>query len=296
MRVYQHIIDTMAIKTTLNSIPHHWVVRDLSERDYGVDLMIEIFRKAGSNDKGHHFYDATGQVYYLQLKGTNSEFEYDEEQETLSYPIDRSTLLYVEKFSTPFILFRVSVVAGKEKVHFLWLQRYIMEVLDFDVPDWRERKRKAKEGEEEKYQESFTVKIPKSNVLPDNFLKIEKIASRIKYIEEHSEFYERFGTVKSYLAAIIAHRLDAEGYSLLRKELNRIKRFETLFDYNNCCINSSCVDELLEYVNNTERGLTTPHDFEDFPHNFNFGLLYDESKYRISMEEFIADHDGDTAY
>lgn len=296
MRVYQHIIDTMAIKTTLNSIPHHWVVRDLSERDYGVDLMIEIFSKAGTNEKGHDYFEATGHVCYLQLKGTNSEFEYYEENETLSYSIDKSTLLYVERFSTPFILVRVSVVAGKEKVHFLWLQRYIMEVLDFQIPDWRERKRKVKEGEEEEYQESYTIKIPMSNVLPGGSTKIEKIAARIKYIEEHSEFYERYGTVKSYLNTIIDNNLDAEGYSFLRKELSRIKRFDTLFEYNNCCIDRSCVDELLEYVNNTERGLVAPIEDEDFPHNFNFSTLYDESNLRISMEEFIADNDGDTVY
>ena len=71
MRTYQHIIDTASVKLTLNSLPDYWVIRDLNERDYGIDLMIEIFTKSGFDKQGHETYDATGQICYLQIKGTN---------------------------------------------------------------------------------------------------------------------------------------------------------------------------------------------------------------------------------
>jgi hypothetical protein len=295
MRVFQHIIDTMAIKATLNSIPHHWVVRDLSERDYGIDMMTEIFRKDGSNKYDHDFYEATGEICYLQLKGTSSGFEYNDDN-TLSYSLDKKTLLYVEKFSTPFILLRVSVAEGQEKIHFVWLQRYIMEVLDFQIPDWRELQRKAKGDEEEKEQESYTIRIPKSNILPVMSPKIERIASRIKYIEEHAEFHERFTNIKLYLQDIIERGLDFPNFNHLQLELNRISRFATLFAHNNCCIDQGCVNDLSAYLLKVEQGSVTPENLESFPHHFNLSLLYDESMYRISMDTFLADHIGDTAY
>jgi len=295
MRVYQHIVDTMAVKTTLNAIPHHWVVRDLSERDYGIDLMVEIFRKVGSNKHGHDYYDTTGAVCYLQLKGTDEEFEYDDDG-VLSYSLDKNTLLYVEKFSTPFILVRVSVVDKKEKIHFLWLQRYIMEVLDFEIPDWRERKKKSKEGEKEEYQNSFTIRVPKSNSLPEKADKIEKIASRIKYIEEHSEFHGRWMKIESHLAGIVSQPDDYDGFNDLFKEVGRIKRFNTLFSYNDCCIDGDCVNELTEYIKRVEQGVETPTELEHYPHNYNFGLLRDEGRLRIDMEKIIADHEDDTTY
>lgn len=43
MRTQSHIIDTKAVKAVMAQLPDHWVVRELSERDYGIDLLVEIF-------------------------------------------------------------------------------------------------------------------------------------------------------------------------------------------------------------------------------------------------------------
>jgi len=284
MRVSQHVTDTKAVKATINAIPDHWVVRDLSERDYGIDLTIEIFRHSGTNIHGD-YYDATGETCYLQLKGTITPFVYNRDG-SLSYSMDKDSLLYVEKFSIPFVLVRVCVAEGHQKIHFLWLQRYIMDVLDFEVPDWREGT-----------QDSYTLRIPAANVLPEKSLKIENIASRIKYVEEHVEYFERLTTIKPLLLYARHGELEANTFQDLRKEARRIKRLRTLLSRNNCCIRETDVDDLMNFIDACEKGVTYElAKDEDYPHQYNFELLYDENMYRISMETFIAENEDETLY
>ena len=106
MRTYQHIIDTKAIKQVLNAIPNYCVIRELTERDYGIDLMIELFSEIGKNKHGHLTYDTSGHVCYLQVKGIDEEPKINED-DTISFTINKKSLYYVEKFSTPFLLLRV---------------------------------------------------------------------------------------------------------------------------------------------------------------------------------------------
>lgn len=49
MRTYQHVIDTKSIKKLLNLFPNEWVIRELTARDYGTDLVIEIFTLVRNN-------------------------------------------------------------------------------------------------------------------------------------------------------------------------------------------------------------------------------------------------------
>jgi|GEM_PF-2265631 hypothetical protein len=37
-----HVLETMSYKVFNNSIPDHWIVREMTERDYGFDAMLEI--------------------------------------------------------------------------------------------------------------------------------------------------------------------------------------------------------------------------------------------------------------
>ncbi|HEV8512316.1 MAG TPA: DUF4365 domain-containing protein [Cyclobacteriaceae bacterium] len=194
MRTYTHIIDTKAIKITLNSIPDHWVVRELTERDYGIDLMIEIFRESDRVDKNKRaVYEATGHVCYLQIKGTNEEILINDD-ETVSYQVEKKFLLNAEKYSTPMLLVYVSTInpIKNHQVYFVWVQRYIIDVLEAAVPDWRSK------------QESYSFKIPIRNSLPLNAEKIEhRIAPRIKYLEEHSEFYEKYTLYREAFPAMV---------------------------------------------------------------------------------------------
>lgn len=58
-----HIKETDSWKVLQNSVPSTWIVREVSERDYGVDCYIEIVGNDGS---------VTGDLLSVQLKGTES--------------------------------------------------------------------------------------------------------------------------------------------------------------------------------------------------------------------------------
>jgi hypothetical protein len=286
MRTYQHIIDTKAVKLTLNAMPDHWVVRDLSERDYGIDLMVEIFSEQGKDEFGHSFYDATGRVCYLQVKGTNSKFSLNTDQ-SVSFNIDKKSLLYVEKFATPFILVRVCTLDNEKTVYYCWLQRFILEVLDKKKPDWRE-----------KTQEKFAVRIPSTNSLPSNPLKIEKIAGRIKYIEEASEFYEKYTMMKPGFESMIKGKFTPSLFDSFINDLKRIKNLTTLLELNNCQINQADISILIQFIDDIKNGKQKPKSIKDFPDPimFNLDLLESDNFMRMALEELIAENEGDTVY
>lgn len=284
MRTYQHVIDSKAVKTTINSIPDRCVVRGLSERDYGIDLMIEIFKLHGIDEHGHEIYDSSGHICYLQIKGTNSEIRVNSKTQAVHFQIERKLLFYVEKFPVPFILIRTCTQEGKEKVYFIWLQRYIIEVLDIESPDWRT-----------KDQESYTLRIPASNILSRRFDKIEAIAARIKYVEEFSEYFERYQCFNGWYQGLLNGSFT--NYPLMLAELNRIKHLGTLLNYNNCCINPDCINELITYIKDLRDGkIVPPANIEDFPHYFNLDLLHSSNQSQMFIETFVAENSLDTVY
>ncbi len=284
MRNYQHVVDTKAIKKTLNSIPDYCVVRDLTERDYGIDLMVEIFEKNGEDKNGHDTFDATGHVCYLQIKGTNTEINKNKNSDTVSFSVEKKLLFYVEKLATPFILVRVCTLHTKEVVYFLWLQRYISDILDTKHPNWRTDETK----------ETYTVRIPIKNSLPDNFEKIKKVAARIKYIEELSEFHERYQYFNNMYHSIIADKF--YDYPLILSELNRIKNLNTLLNFNNLCIRQESIVELTQYLESVRDGIIRPSTMEDFPNNFNLEQLHQSNKSLMFIEEFVAENEDDTVF
>ena len=58
-----HIKETASWKILQNSVPSEWMVRGVSERDYGVDCYIEMVGRDGS---------VRGDLLSIQLKGTES--------------------------------------------------------------------------------------------------------------------------------------------------------------------------------------------------------------------------------
>ena len=285
MRTYQHIIDTKAIKQILNVIPDYCVVRELTERDYGIDLMIELFEECGENKHGHTLYDSSGHLCYLQIKGTDIQLKATEDN--IHYSLSKDSLKYIEKFSTPFILVRVSTSPKSKKIYFVWLQRYVSDVLDIENPDWRTSKTK-----------SCVIKIPMHNTLPESFEKIERIAWRIKYIEEQAEFHEKYTEIKMGLRNIVQthDKFGDRNFIVILRELNRLSHLHTLLKYNNCCIGAESIQELIEYIKNVRRGLISPNRMSDFPHKHNLNLLRTSNQSTRFIEEMEAELYGDTIY
>lgn len=284
MRTYQHIIDTKAVRQVLSIVPEHCVVRGLTERDYGIDLMIEMFSKAGVNKHGHEFYDSTGHICYLQLKGTDKELV-PNSKGNIGCSIEKKFLFYAEKLSTPCILMRVCTQAGKEKIYFIWIQRYISDILDIVDRNWRIDS-----------EESLTVYIPAQNILPDNFEKIERISWRIKYLEELAEFHETYTDLTSAFKALINFKDKYEFFSDIIAALTRLSNLSTLLKQNNCCIDRQSILDLIDYIKEVKNGTKTPNKLEDFPDNFNLELLRTSTASTRFVEELEAENEGRTIY
>lgn len=285
MRTEQHIIDTRSIKRVLSILPDHWVIRELTERDYGIDLLIEIFEKGGKDKNGYDIYDSTGAIFHAQVKGTSRALNVKED-DNISFSLDKKALFYTERFSTPFLLFRVDVSSDSADSYFLWIQRYVRDVLDSTDPAWRTDT-----------QAKISVNIPKHNDISSNFEKIEKIASRPRLIQETVEFCESYFHLSSQLENAAAGNFVINKDSLAHMVLlaRQIRNLQTIFKYNSCSINKSCAEKLLSFVESL-----TPNSpasvFHNIPHKYNFDLLANSIHGMTDIENFIAEYDEGTVY
>jgi hypothetical protein len=147
-----HQTDTLAVRKIFTALSENWVIRDLSERDYGIDLMLEYF-----NDN-----NPTGQVVYFQCKGTKSTIE--PSGNVVKFQMPKKTLLYAELFPEPFFLVYTST--NKDgPVYFVWLQKYISHVLDKSQQNWRTET-----------TETININIPVVNRIGDNQEKLISIS------------------------------------------------------------------------------------------------------------------------
>ncbi len=263
-------------------LPHHWVVRQLTERDYGIDLMVEIFTLGPKDAKGKDAFAATGSVFHIQIKGTAEPLK-PVGAGTINCSIDKKSLSYVERFSIPFFLFRVSV-ADPPTVYFLWIQRYIKDVMDRETPMWREDE-----------ETSINVRIPPENKLPDGITKVERIAFQPKYLEELAEFSESYTDIESRISAIRTgtHGVNKKVIEDLKNRALRFQRLIVLLTRNQCCINSQSVDKLIQYI----IGLETPEGrSKEPPEAFNFDMLAQSMTGMDMLSNFVLESDGLSAY
>jgi len=286
MRTYSHIIDTKSIKKVLNSFPDYWVVRDLSERDYGTDLLVEIFSTAEKDINRNTEYFSTGYICNLQVKGTNEPLKISSDN-SIHFSFGKKALLYVEKFSIPFVLLRVDVSTKEGNIYFLWLQRYIKDVLDHEKPNWRDCE-----------QKSFTLKIPSKNILSTNYKKIEIISSYIKYREELVEFIEIFTEMhagwEGLSKGIIIYTDDA--YKEVKLNLMKISRLTTLFSMNKSHVKKSFVVDLYDFICDIEKNREKENQIFNYPHKYEFSCLLNGVGKLSAVENFYADRNNDVVY
>ena len=143
-RTESHIIDTLAVRKVIAALSANWIIRDITERDYGIDMMVEYFN-------GHQ---PTGRIAFFQVKGTSKPILLQDEQ--VGFSLHRKTLGYAECFTVPFFLLYCDVNDTAGTVYYVWLQKYIMTTLHKQSPDWRTAK-----------QENYTIYIPARNRLPE---------------------------------------------------------------------------------------------------------------------------------
>ena len=98
--------------------------------------------------------NATGQVLLFQIKGTEKDIIFKDG--LVSFDIPTKTLIYSERFVTPFILAVCPINHEKQIFYYLWIQEYIKSVLNFDNPDWRNNKSTTR------------IKLLENNIMPGN--------------------------------------------------------------------------------------------------------------------------------
>jgi hypothetical protein len=144
IRPEAHEVDTLARRQVPRALPASWEHRESTGRDYGIDMIVELF-ESGS---------ATGAFLLFQIKGTQSEIDCD--VSNLAFDVPVRTLNYSELFIAPILLVSCPVNTEPPVFYYLWLQEYIRIVLDHDNPSWRSNRRTAR------------VKIPVDNRMPGN--------------------------------------------------------------------------------------------------------------------------------
>lgn len=84
IRCPNHIRETSSFKVFSKNIPNNWLIREISERDYGIDALIELVNP----DR-----QVTGEFISIQLK-SKSQVKFDSEGKHRNYSINKSTTNY----------------------------------------------------------------------------------------------------------------------------------------------------------------------------------------------------------
>lgn len=163
LRPEAHEIDTLARRKVPLSFPDSWENREMTGTDYGIDMIIEIFKDGC----------ATGSQLSLQIKGTKTPI-FAGENVLFDMPVN--TLKYSEMFITPVLLALCPVDNCANGFYYLWLQEYIKIVLDQDSPNWRNNKTTVR------------VRIPSGNYMPGDETKLAFISDFPKRIFDWCQY------------------------------------------------------------------------------------------------------------
>lgn len=249
-RIETHRIDTLAVRRLMSLLSADWIIRDLSERDYGIDLMLEYF-------DGER---PTGKTAFFQVKGQRDPIAISRANTVNFHQFPVKTLLYAEHFPEPFFLVHLSIERD-EPIYFLWLQRYIQLELDNSQPDWRDL-------------DDVTLRIPVGN----NFLteegRVLDIVSRNVMLKKAM----RFLTDYYYWDKHIDELIEAE--NLLMKDvcISFVEKFKTY---------TSFFVEIIERIGGTfelefDQAITHIHTLHDFHSD------YETKEWLRSFREDIA--------
>jgi hypothetical protein len=181
----------VARRRVASALPDEWVERELTGRDYGIDLLVELFEGARS----------TGSSLLLQIKGRDSRWP---EMAELITPFPVRTLRYAETITTPVLGVFCPIREPSPSFGFLWLQEYIQVVLDRARPGWRD-------------QRTVTLRIPAENRVPGADV-------RLKWIAAYPQRLRALGQL-----ARIQHELQNESQAIANDLGGNQDRAEALF-------------------------------------------------------------------
>lgn len=112
-RVPQHISETASFKLFSSKIPDEWIIRDITERDYGIDCYLELV-----NDEN----ELSGELALIQLKSRQSIPWTKGEYYTLT-GVDIATSNYWYKFAVPVFIFLADI--DNQELFFVSIEYHI---------------------------------------------------------------------------------------------------------------------------------------------------------------------------
>src|SRR5450759_4264299 len=161
-RNLQHLTDSKARYLVASLKPEEWEWRELTGRDYGIDMEWDPFEKGNS----------LGRILLLQLKGRQTDIK---DNVVVGFNVKTATLKYAARFISPIVLMVCPVMRAQAACRFVWLQEYIRVRLNFETSDWRRRN-------------SVTVYLPTANRLPG-----VEAQRRLRHIADHPQRLMSFG-------------------------------------------------------------------------------------------------------
>ncbi|EKY4875674.1 DUF4365 domain-containing protein [Vibrio alginolyticus] len=203
-RTQTHITDTLAVREIISKLPGDWLVRGLEERDYGIDLSIELYD--GENP--------TGCFGLIQVKGTSKSFSDTNSLSLSGFPT--KTLKYAELFPEAFFIFHTSTV--DKETYFVWAQKYIELKLNNDRPGWKD-------------QDTTTIHFPETNILgtQEGNQKIEMIMKRLSTQQEGLRFLVDFEWLKFHVKN--SFLLQSEVLKTCIGLVKKLKEYKNVYHY-----------------------------------------------------------------
>lgn len=116
LRADNHIRESTGYKVLESVIPAQWIIRAVTERDYGVDCYIELV-----DDKNR----LTGEIAFVQMKATDAIDWRKTDNGFKFYKVERATTNYLNSFKIPTYLFLVDLT--ENKIYYLPIKEYIKD-------------------------------------------------------------------------------------------------------------------------------------------------------------------------
>lgn len=150
VRQSSHKIETL-VKNNVRKVidKGDFLYRELSERDYGIDAIIEYFNNE----------EITGKIALIQLKGTSGKIKSLVNKPVISCPISTSNAFYALQNNIPVILIYASL--SEENIFYYTC----LQDIDFDI-------------ELLEFQKTITVHIPVENIIEDDMTDLIQLLDK----------------------------------------------------------------------------------------------------------------------
>ena len=114
-RVENHVRETSGYKILENKIPSDWIIRYVTERDYGVDCYIELVDEQKR---------LTGEIAFVQMKATDK-IDWRHDKGFRFYKVGKTTTNYLKSFLIPTYIFLVDL--STDEMFFVSIKEYLSE-------------------------------------------------------------------------------------------------------------------------------------------------------------------------